>query len=203
MEKNELEFPSAAKNAKTVRTVNETFPLPPTRRELVAAVAHILESGGVQKLNLQIGRDIQVTRVVVGDSEAGHNPPEPLQDEDMLDAARNQKIVSFTMTTTPPLSPYQYMHEAFHHLSQKRMTAVGVIINHNEVLEEWLERKSDFQEFFGVPVYHSNQIPRDALLLVAANIEDPQTVVYTLRLELNIGSADETDSGESVEERAD
>jgi len=202
MEKSELAFPSASK-PKTVRTVNETFPLPPTRRELLASIEHILETGGVQKLNLQIGRDIQVTRTVVSDSEIGHNPPEPLQDEDMLDAARNQKMVSFAMTTTPPLSPYQYMHEAFHHLSQKRMTAIGIIVNSNEVLEEWLERKSDFTEFFGVPVYHSNQVPRDALLFVAANIEDPQTVVYTLRLELNIGSDDETDSGESVEERAD
>lgn len=166
---------------KTVKT-QETFPLPKNRKEIISAFERILNLGGVQKVTVELGSPIKVIRL----AEAGAEVPEELQDDDLLSAVRNNEMEEFVFTES--LLPANYLFRAFHLLSQKRLRAMAVIVNNTLTLKQWLgvEKAFDIADLFGVPVRPHKEMPDDGLLLVAEQPDNPETVVFSLRLEMSI-----------------
>lgn len=167
--------------AKLVK-VRETFPLPKGRKEVLAAVERILNLGGVQKITVELGSPIKVTRAV----EPGSEAPEELQDDDLMAAVRNTQMEEFVFAE--PLLPTNYLFRAFHLLSQRRLQSMAMVVNSTATLKKWLgvEKAFDLVELFGVPVRTHKEMPDDGLLMVAAHPDDMDTVAFSLKLAMDI-----------------
>jgi hypothetical protein len=162
--------------------VRETFPLPKGRKAILSAVERIMNLGGVLKITVEFGSPIKVTRAV----EPGAEPPEELQDDDLMAAVRNSEMEEFVFTE--PLLPTNYLFRAFHLLSQRRLQSMAVVVNNVATLKKWLvvERAFDLVELFGVPVRTHKEMPDDGLLIVAARPDDMDTVAFSLKLAMDI-----------------
>ena len=83
--------------------------------------------------------------------------------------------------------PTNYLFRAFHLLTQRRLKATSMVVNNYTSMREWLgvDKSFDVSEVFGVPVKTHKEIPDGVLLVVAAPIDDPETVTFSLRLEMS------------------
>lgn len=165
-----------------VKKQQETYPLPKTRKEVLAAFERILNLGGVQKVVVELGSPIKVTRTVAAGSEV----PEELQDDDLVAAARNAPMEEFIFSET--LHPTNYLFRAFHFLSQRKLRARSMVANSYGSLREWLgvDKSFDISEVFGIEAKTHKEIPDGTLLIVATPIDDPDVVTFSLRLEMNL-----------------
>lgn len=174
-------IPSLGDSSASMRKVQESFPLPSSRKEIVTAFERILNLGGVQKVVVELSAPIKVTRLVMAPPDAGE-VPEELQDDDIVSAARNVEMEEFFFTEV--LSPFEYLFRAFHQLSAKKLKARTVVVNNMKGLQKWLG-SPPLSEVFGVEVRAHKEIPDGILLLVAASAEDLETVTFSLKLEMN------------------
>ena len=160
----------------------ETYPLPKTRKEVIAAFERILNLGGVHKVVIELGAPIKVVRL----AEAGAEVPEELQDDDLVSAARNAPMEEFVFSES--ILPTNYLFRAFSLLSGRRLRAKSFVVNNFTTLKEWLgvDKTFDVGEIFGVEVAAHKEIPDGTLLLVATPIDELDLVTFSLRLELNL-----------------
>jgi len=166
-----------------LKKLQETYPLPKTRREVVTAFERILNLGGVHRIVVELGAPIKVIRL----ANAGEDVPDELQDDDLVSAARNAPMEEFVFSES--ILPTNYLFRAFHILSQRRLRARAVVVNNLTALREWLgvDKTFDLVEVFGVATASHKEIPDGVLLLVAGPLDEPELVSFSLRLELNIG----------------
>lgn len=166
-----------------LRKVQESYPLPKSRREVVTAFERILNLGGVHRIIVELGSPIKVTRLATATEEV----PEELQDDDLVSAARNAPMEEFIFSEN--VLPTNYLFRAFHVLSQKRLKAGAVVVNNLSSLREWLgvDKVFDVSQVFGVKTAAHKEIPDDVLLLVAGPVDEPDLVSFSLRLELTVG----------------
>jgi hypothetical protein len=164
-----------------LKKVQESFPLPKTRKEVVAAFERILNLGGVHRVVVELGAPIKVVRV----AEAGAEVPEELQDDDLVSAARNAPMEEFVFSEN--ILPTNYLFRAFHLLTQRRLKATSMVVNSYASMKEWLavDKTFDVSEVFGIPVKTHKEIPDGVLLVVAAPLDDPEVVTFSLRLEMS------------------
>lgn len=177
--------------ANTLKKVQETYPLPKTRKEVVIAFERILNLGGVHRIIVELGAPIKVIRL----AEASPDVPDELQDDDLVSAARNAPMEELVFSDT--VSPTAYLFRAFHVLSQRRLRARAIIVNDLAALRGWLgvmDKMFDVTEVFGVGVSAHKEIPDGVLLLVAGPVDEPDLVSFSLRLELEIGKSHEAHS---------
>lgn len=162
--------------------IHETFPLPKSRKELVTAFEHILNLGAVSKVVVELGSPIKVTRLVKTPTESDE-VPEELQDDDIVSAARNAEMEDFFIAD---LLPANYLLQAFHVLSKKKLKAKTMVVNNLQALRSWLElgKGFDVSEIFGVGTVSHKEIPDGVLLLVASPADDVDLVSFSLRLEM-------------------
>lgn len=162
--------------------LQETFPLPNSRKEMVTAFEHILSLGGVQRVVVEYGAPIKVTRLVKPPTESDE-VPEEMQDDDIVSAARNAEMEDFFIAD---LLPANYLLQAFHVLSKKKLKAKTVVVNNLQALRAWLElgKGFDVSEIFGVGTVSHKEIPDGVLLLVASPADDVDLVSFSLRLEM-------------------
>lgn len=163
-----------------MKKLQETYPLPKTRREVVSAFERILNLGGVHRVVVELGSPIKVVRL----AEASADVPEELQDDDLVSAARNAPMEEFVFSES--LLPMDYLFRAFHLLTQRRLKAVYMVVNSYASMREWLsvEKAFDISEVFGVSVKTHKEIPDGVLLMVAAPLDDVDVVSFSLRLEM-------------------
>jgi hypothetical protein len=163
-----------------LKKLQETYPLPKTRKEVVTAFERILNLGGVHRVVVELGAPIKVVRV----AEAGAEVPEELQDDDLVAAARNSPMEEFVFSES--ILPTNYLFRAFHLLTQRRLKATAMVVNNYVSMRDWLgvDKAFDVSEVFGVPVKTHKEIPDGVLLVVAAPIDD-DVISFSLRLEMS------------------
>jgi hypothetical protein len=167
------------------RLIQESFPMPQGRKQLLAGIEQILSGGGVQKLIVQVGQDLKVTRAVkdTGDLDV----PAELVEDDLMDAVRNSEMVEFLMQEGD--SPYEYLFKAFRELGNKQIDKTRLqpkvfVVKKMSHLVQWLGTPN-VSDLFGVEVTEHKEIPEESMLFVAANAADIEEVKFSLRMELN------------------
>lgn len=165
----------------TLKKLQETYPLPKTRKGVVSEFERILNLGGVHRVVVELGSPIKVIRM----AEAGAEVPEELQDDDLVSAARNAPMEEFVFAEN--ILPTNYLFRAFHLLSQRRLKATAMVVNSYASLSSWLgvDKSFDVSEVFGVPVKTHKEIPDGVLLVVSAPFDDQEVVTFSLRLEMS------------------
>lgn len=181
------------------KRVQETEALPESRAGIVAKFERILDSGGVQKVVVELGHPIKVERLVkVGD--IGDVPE--IQDDDWMNAIRNGELEEFQSNLK---NPFAYLFQAFHLLSQKRLRPRIILIHDIKELKVWLGLDSfiDVRELYGVEVKAHPDVPDFSGILVAADADEPDGVSFSIRLSFDIEKEkkNEANRGEGSQER--
>lgn len=171
---------SLGDSSASMRKIQESFPLPNSRKELIVAFERILNLGGVQKVVVELSAPIKVTRLMMAPPDT-EEVPEEIQDDDIVSAARNAEMEEFFFTET--LSPFEYLFRAFHQLSSRKLRARTVVVNNLPALKTWLKTQY-VSEVFGVEVRAHKEIPDGIMLLVAASADDLETITFSLKLEM-------------------
>ena len=168
----------------SMKKVQETYPLPKSRKEIVTAFERILNLGGVQRVVIEYGSAVKVTRLVKPETES-EDVPEELQDDDIVSAARNAPMEEFIFSES--ILPTNYLLRAFHLLSQRKLRARTLVVNNTNTLRVWLglEKGFDLSEIFGVQTVANKEIPEGVLLMVASPADDVDLVSFSLRLEMS------------------
>lgn len=174
-------IPSLGDSLSSMKKVQETFPLPKSRKEIVTAFERILNLGGVHRVIVELGSPIKVVRLAT----AGEDVPEELQDDDLVSAARNAPMEEFVFSES--LLPTNYLLRAFSFLSHRHLKAKAAIVNSYAPLSEWLgvDKTFDVSTLFGVDVKTHKEIPDGVLLMVATSADDPEVVTFSLKLEMS------------------
>lgn len=169
------------------RLVRESYPLPPTRPQVVEQISSVLDKGMVQRLLVQVRQPIQVVRLV---KESEADPEAEGMDLDIFQQARNAEMVDF-----PPrgLTAYETLFFAFRTLGKKDLVPLAVLVRDPEMLVAWLGLSLDADEVkdvFGVPIRvfvgSEDDFPDDVLLLTAATKDEPDSVFMSLRLAMDL-----------------
>ena len=161
-----------------LKRIQEVFELPDTRSGVVSKFERILESGGVQKITIELGHPIKVERLV----KASDAPEvEELQDDDWLNAVRNGELQELDPAGK---DPFVYLFQAFHLLSQKRLKARIILIHSAKELKEWMGLDSflDVRELFGVEVREHPDVPDQTAILISSNPDESDVPTFSLRL---------------------
>jgi hypothetical protein len=171
------------------KVVVENLPLPSGRKEIVAAIERALNLGGVIRLLLEYNKPLKVWRNVRKDEMP--EAPEELVDSDILSAARNAEMEDLAIRQSygkeiEKLSGLEVLLHAFSTLSRRKLKPRALMIHLPGELRAWLKVDANFDvsELFGVEVITHKQVPDNVALLVATTWDDPDTVVYSLRLEM-------------------
>lgn len=161
-----------------LKRIQEVFELPDTRSGVVSKFERILDSGGVQKVIIELGHPIKVERLV----KASDAPEvEELQDDDWLNSVRNGELQELDPSGS---EPFLYLFQAFHLLSQKRLKARIFLIHSTKELKEWLGLDSflDVRELYGVEVKEHPDVPDNTAILISANQDESDVPTFSLRL---------------------
>jgi hypothetical protein len=158
--------------------VQEERALPGNRKELVSVFENILSQGGVQKVVIELGRPIKISRF----TKEGAPAPESLREEDLFLNVRNAEMQEFVLSESLPMT--DYLFRAFHLLNQKRLKPRAFLLKNFPLLRECLgvDITWDLGDLFGVDVVKSDSVPEDVLLLSAAPHGDDEEVTLSLRM---------------------
>jgi hypothetical protein len=173
--------------------VSETYPLPPAtagdRRPLIALIERVFNLGGVMRLVLEYGKPLKVSRLV--DKSEMPDAPEDLIDGDIYNAARNNEMQDLTYKASfgkpvEKMSAYEALFHAFDVISNRHLKPRAFLIHTPQELNVWLmaDAHREVSEIFGVEVRSYKEIPDQTALLVAAAWDDPDSIVFSLRLEM-------------------
>lgn len=163
------------------KLIHEEFAAPPGRKELFAAIERIIAGGGVQKLTIKYGEPLKVVRRVKADL-IGDAIPEELADDDMMSATRNAEMDSLVFTEK--LSPFEALFRGFNVLAKKKLIPKAVLVPQINQLRKWL-MVDDVDSLYGVEVFQHKEMPDETLLLVGSKADEPDVVVFSLRLEMS------------------
>jgi len=165
-----------------LKTVREEYAAPQSRKELLIAIERILAGGGVQKLVVQYGEPIRVSRRVKADAPGEAIPEELALDEDIMAATRNAPMEA--LTYSEPLTPFEYLLRSFNVLFNRKLYPKAVLVNRTSELESWTGIRP-LNSLFTVSIFEYKEMPEDSILLVGAKVDDPDTVALSLRLTMD------------------
>lgn len=166
-------------DSKPLKRVQQTFPLPNTRNEIVSKISNILESGGVQKVTVELGQPIKVEKLIPA-ATAGVDAPMELRDDDWMSAIRNGE-----MEDAPESADLgKYVFQSFFLLSQRGAKPRILMLHRKSELRTWfkLDPMLDIQTFFGVEVQESQHVPENTAVLVGVDPDDDLVPVAAVRL---------------------
>lgn len=157
--------------------VYEERPLPTSRKEKVAVFEDILNLGGVQKIVIEVGTPIKITRLTKVDL----SPPDSIRDEDVFSNIRNSEIRELLRPEQTQF--HRYLFEAFSVLTQERLRPRVFMVNDVQRLRDSLDVDQvwNLSELFGVEILKSKEVPNDVLLLAAAKAFEDD-IVLTLKM---------------------
>lgn len=162
--------------------VKEIHDLPNNRKGIVARFSQILESGGVQKVVVEMGQPIRVERLVLA-SDAPEEDVVP--EDDILAIIRNHEVIEIS---TKPGAPFKDLFQVFALLTRRHLRASLVLVHHLDELDAWLElpKLTHLEELYGVEVRQSAGVEPETLLVVAADLNDEAEVVLTFKLAMEL-----------------
>lgn len=157
--------PSLGDGSKSkMRLTHEEVALPGTRKEIVSKFESILSQGGVQKVIVEVGRPIKVSKFTKDEAA----PPKEMIEEELFARARNAQIDEFDSTGLD--SFHEYIFRALGLLTQKRLKARAFLVSNANLLRTNLDVDKfwDLSQLCGIEVVEVAEIPRDVLLLTAS-----------------------------------
>jgi hypothetical protein len=159
--------------------VTETFPMPPTRKDRVAALDTIMNSGGVQRLSIELGKGIRVLRLVKDELE---KLPKDMADDTTMASIRNvEMLVSPWLDSESIL---RRVFNAFKMLQLKGAKPFAFVTNSVSALETSVESMLDGKDaMFGIPVIAHKSVPDDVLLLVGAHPDDLDEITLSIKID--------------------
>lgn len=145
--------------------------LPPNRKEVVATVERLLNEGGIQKLVIEVGRPIQVTRLV---DSATYAPPEEAPPDDFWGQVRNGRMEELRAASN---DSYRLLFQAFQLLTTRKLKPKILFIHSYARLRAWLQVDSIFpvDVVFGVETALQQDIPEDAVILAGVSYDELDT----------------------------
>lgn len=147
-----------------LKLIHEETPLPATRKDIVLRFESILNQGGVQKVIVEVGKPIKVSRYSALD-EAG---PLEMKSNDLFASARNAEMQEFDSAGMK--SFHESIFRALGVLTQKRLVARAFLASNIKQLRASLgvDKFWDLSQLCGVDVMQVDEIPKDVLLLTAS-----------------------------------
>jgi len=137
----------------------EKYPLPPGLEGILSLMREILSSGRVQKVELELGKPVRVSREVDDGSIL-----EP--DVNLDGQLRNIEIVEYV---SEGASPFQVVVDMMQFIRKEQLHCVCWASGDADI-DGWLEFKergmpSDPNYLLNLPVHHLRSLPSDALIL--------------------------------------
>ena len=159
--------------------------LPSTRREVIATVERLLNEGGVQKLVVEVGRPIQVTRLV---DKGSMLPPEEAPPDDFWNQIRNGRMEEMNY-----LSNKDGLYHLFHAsqvITTRKLKPKVLFIHDWTQLRTWLGVDDMFpvDMIFGIEAAVHKDIPEDAVILAGTSYDETDvanTLGIRIPVELN------------------
>jgi hypothetical protein len=162
--------------------VVENIDLPTGRKAILLAIEKILNGGGVQKLTIEREHPIKVVRLVRADDIT--YVPSELVEDDVMAAVRNKEIKEFVLEQ--PIRSFEYLSRAFNVLSGHGLRVQMVYIHKLSEIQAWLKTASVTTHLFGAELVEHEDIPDFVILLVATRPDDPEEVVLSLKILMEI-----------------
>jgi hypothetical protein len=160
-------------------------PLPESRKEKVAAFETLLNQGGVQKLVFEIGRPIQVTKLVNKD-ELSTAPPEAPAD-DLWKQVRNSRMEELLHKPVGE-DPCRTLLHAFSDLADYKLKPLMLFCHDHVQLKKWLQlpEKWNVDTLYGVETSPQPDIPEDAVILVGISFDENYESLLGMRIPVDI-----------------
>lgn len=161
--------------------VGQEYPLPKSRQELISAFEGILSQGGVQKVIVEIGKPIKVSRYMPLSTAPEEAVPTDLVFDDLFSNARNAEMEEFDPGT--PDNWYEGLFKAFRYIGQKKLTPRAFMVKSLDLLRGCLElpKTTALTELFGIDIVTADEIPPDVLLFSATRPGEDE-IVLSLRI---------------------
>lgn len=163
--------------------LREQAELPAGRELILAELNRILGIGYVQKLVVEVGKPIVYERLV----KSGEPTPdlEKLEADDLYGAIRNNEIIDFSHGVGNSLKA---LFLAFRFLTGRRLAAKALVASDWAAVRRWLglSENEDIIDVFGVKTTTHEAIPDDVIVLVACDPAEPDVVVLSLRIPLDV-----------------
>lgn len=158
--------------------------LPKTRKEVVARIETLLGQGGVQKLIVEVGRPMQLFRLVHKDEYT--SPPPELPADDVWNQLRNGKLEDLDAKSS--LSPHQLLFFAFDQVVKLRLKPLQFFIADEKLVRRWLKLEENYalRQMFGVDVSMVKEVPRDCVVLAAGSHDALNPDVYGVRIPVDL-----------------
>jgi hypothetical protein len=169
--------------------ITESHPNPGDRKAILSAIERILNLGGVMRLVLEYGKPFRVSRMVRKDEMP--EAPQELVDDDIYAAARNAEMEGFIPKPVAgkreDMGAFEVLFCAFDTLYRRRLKPKAILVHQYSEMKSWLRVDSgqDVSEVFGVSVRPHKEIPDWTVLMVATAWDDPDTVIFSLRMEMD------------------
>lgn len=162
----------------SLKRVQQTFPMPKTRPEVVQAVGAILALGRVQKLTVELGKPIKAVRLL-SEEEIAKTPG--VTEGDLYDDVVNGELAELASDT---LNPRERIAAAFDLITNKGLQPVHILAIDPLNVRRALGMVDTPPYLFGVPILAIPDLPEEIVLIAAAHKEDPEGVVYTLKVDI-------------------
>jgi hypothetical protein len=143
--------------------------LPSTRREVIATVERLLNEGGVQKLVVEVGRPIQVTRLV---DKSSMLPPEEAPPDDFWNQVRNGRMEEMQLLSNK--DGLRHLFHAFQLITARKLRPKVLFIHDWTQLRNWLGVDDMFpvDVVFGIDAMIQKDIPEDAVILTGTSYDE-------------------------------
>lgn len=167
--------PSIGDTEKAEYVLSRTeVPLPGTRREVVATVERLLNEGGVQKLVVEVGRPIQVSRLV---DKSSYLPPQETPPDDFWGLVRNGRIEELAVKSAWGDDAYKVLFHSFAAIATRKLKPKVLFVHHYDQLRKWLGVDDIFpvEQIFGIEVALQRDVPEDAVILAATSYDEADT----------------------------
>ncbi len=171
-------IPSLGDASPKYRLVEETYPLPGNRKDLLGLIQNVLEKGRVQRLLVEIGHPLRIRRAVPDEEEVGE-VVFPIGD--LILAVRNHEIVELKVSS---ISPFESLFHAFAILAGRRFKPRALLVHSQDELREWLMLPQTFPllEVMGVEVVVEGEVPEGTILLASVDPASQDEVSFSVRI---------------------
>ena len=143
-------------------------PLPTTRRDIVMAFESILNQGGVQKVVVEIGKAIQISKLV---NKNGLEAPIEAPQDDFWNQVRNGRMEELE---EPGTTGYETLFLAFSSLTIRRLRPKVIFCHNYAQLRRWLKLDDiypvDF--LFGLETTEQQDVPEDAVIIAGTGADE-------------------------------
>lgn len=150
------------------------------RPKLLELIGQSLGLGRVQKITIEADKPVQIERLVPMEANVPTKSARAL-----LDAARNADMQELTVKKgTDNLRSF---FNAYTIINNQGLKPIAVIVNSIADFKIWLgiPKAVLVTKFYGVELLEDPEMPSFAALVAAATDDDPNSVVYSLRVPLD------------------